>query len=75
MKTYVDLAPCLNEWIKGKPSTYEFSFSLGGVPAGNYTWAVGIVDTTKDNEIGIRIAAKAETTPEGWVKISDVSVN
>jgi hypothetical protein len=75
VKVFVDLAPCLNEWVKGKPATYEFSFNLGGVAAGNYTWAVGIVDTTKDNEIGLQVSAKGDITPEGWVKLSDVNVN
>lgn len=75
VKVYVDTTPCLNEWIKGKPSTYEVSFNLGGVPAGDYTWGVGLVDTTKNNEIGLLISAKADTTPDGWVKLSGVHVN
>lgn len=75
VKVYVDTTPCLNEWIKGKPSTYQFSFPIAGAPKGNYTWGVGLVDTTKENAIGLRIAAKTETTPEGWVKLSPVTIN
>lgn len=75
VKVYVDEKPCLNEWIKGTPTTYEFTTAMGGVPAGTYTWAVGLVDTTKDNEIGLYISAKGDITPEGWVKLSDVNVN
>lgn len=75
VKIYVDETPCLNEWIKGKPSTYEFTCNLGGVTPGSYIWAVGIVDTTQDNKIGIYISAKGDITEEGWVKLSDVNVN
>ncbi|MDE6489810.1 MAG: DUF4832 domain-containing protein [Muribaculaceae bacterium] len=71
---YVDKAPELNTWIKGKPSTYNTQFNIGGVGAGEYIWAVGLVDTTKDNEIGLQIAAKENVTPEGWVKLRNVTV-
>ena len=32
-------------------------------------WAVGIVDTTKQNEIGIRLAVKNNVTSAGWLKL------
>lgn len=75
VKVYVDEGPCLNDWIKGKPSTYESRFSLGGVAKGEYEWAVGLVDTTKDNEIGLHISAKEGITPEGWLQLTTVNVN
>ena len=75
VRVYVDETPCLNEWIKGKPSTYGFSFNLGGVAPGRYTWAVGLVDTTMDNAIGLEISAKGDISPEGWLKLTEVSVN
>ncbi len=74
VKVYVDEEPCLNEWIKGKPMTYETRFGLGGVPAGEYMWAVGLVDTTKDNAIGLEISAKEGITPEGWLELTHVTV-
>ena len=74
VKIYVDEAPCLNEWIKGKPSTYETTFNLGGVQPGEYIWGVGIVDTTRDNEIGIQISAKGDVTGAGWLELSSVNV-
>jgi hypothetical protein len=72
---FVDSAPDISTWIKGSPKTYTSAFALSGVPAGQYTWAVGIVDTTKDNAIGIYISARDEyQTPDGWVKLSDITV-
>ncbi len=71
---YIDVAPCLNEWVKGNPKEYNTSFTVNGVKAGDYTWAVGLVDTTDDN-IGIDISVlDSYKTPEGWVKLHDVSV-
>lgn len=75
VKIFVDEKPCLNEWIKGRPSTYTYNFNLGGVNAGQYVWAVGLVDTTRDNAIGLEISAKGDITPEGWLQLQDMTVN
>ena len=72
---FVDETPKINEWVKGSPKTYRTTISLNGVSAGQYTWGVGLVDTQKNNEIGIEISARAEyMTPSGWLKIADVTV-
>jgi len=74
VRIYVDEKPCLDEWIKGHASTYETHFNMGGVPAGEYIWAVGLVDTTRDNEIGLQISAKGDITPDGWLELTPVNV-
>lgn len=72
---FVDNTPCLNEWIKDKPKEYSTSFTVSGVKAGEYTWAVGLVDTTDDNNIGIDISVlDSYKTSDGWVKLNNVSV-
>lgn len=50
------------------------SLNISDIKAGNYVWAIGIVDTLKDNSIGIQIAAKDNLTNEGWLKLSNVKV-
>ncbi|TYR35131.1 DUF4832 domain-containing protein [Sphingobacterium phlebotomi] len=70
----VDNAPMLSEWIKGYPKGYTFSTTLTNVGPGDYYWAIGIVDVTKNNEIGIHIAAKENMTDEGWLRLSEVNV-
>ena len=50
------------------------TISSAGVNSGEYIWAVGLVDTTKDNAIGIEISAKDGLTDEGWLKLTDVTV-
>ena len=74
VKLYFDeqAQPC--DWHKGSRTQYTFTFDVGTVAAGNYKWAVGIVDTSKQNAIGIRLAAKDRVTPDGWVELSDVRV-
>ena len=72
---FVDPAPEISDWVKGSVHSYTTSFSLDGVASGEYTWGVGIVDTTDNNEIGILISARDEfQTKDGWVKICDVTV-
>ena len=75
VKVYVDALPKVSDWVKGKPHTYSTEITLEGVTSGQYTWAVGIVDTAKDNNIGIYISARDEyQTADGWVKLSDVTI-
>lgn len=46
-----------------------------GVAAGTYTWAVGIVDTTRENAIGINLALRADQlTDGGWAKLTTLTV-
>ena len=77
---FVDTDAEPSEWIQGSPTSYEYTFSLNGVPSGKYTWAVGIVDTTKVNgdgipSVGIQIAVdRTLVTPDGWARIAPVKV-
>lgn len=75
VQIFVDPEPKLSDWVKDKPHTYNTNLTLSGVTPGQYVWAVGIVDTTKDNSIGIYISARDEyQTADGWVKLSDVTI-
>lgn len=65
----------LHDWIKGTAKVYDTPITVDDVPAGEYVWAVGIVDTaSSDNKIGIYISAKGDYTSQGWLKISGVTV-
>ncbi|MNT59594.1 hypothetical protein D3C72_1971180 [compost metagenome] len=72
-KVFVDKDSEPSAWLKNTPVKYELKTSLG-VPAGTYTWAVAIVDTTKDNQPGIRLAVNGDITAEGWLKLINVQV-
>lgn len=73
---FLDADPQLSDWIQGTPKTYTSNVQISGVSAGEYLWAVGLVDTTKDNAIGIQISAKSDRlTTEGWLKLCDVTIH
>lgn len=75
VKVFVDPNPEISDWVQGTPHTYKTELTLSDVTSGQYEWAVGIVDTTKDNAIGIIISARDEyQTEDGWVKLSDVTI-
>lgn len=76
VKIFVDEDADISQWLNGKISSYSLDVEIKGVAVGAYTWAVGIVDTTDDNNIGIHAAAAAKhLTETGWVRAGSVTVN
>lgn len=77
---FVDENSDLSSWLKGAPVSYSMEISMKGVAVGGYTWAIGLVDTTKTGDsgihpIGVRVAVSASMlTDDGWVKLASVSV-
>lgn len=78
---FVDENTDLSKWLKGSPTSYEFGISMKTVSLGGYIWAVGLVDTTLDegegiHPIGIQVAVNKDSlTEDGWVKLTNVTVN
>lgn len=74
-KTWVDTKTDPSEWVDGNPFPYSFNITMD-VPAGSYTWAIGIVDTAKDtSKTGIELAVNGEVTSDGWLKLASVKVD
>lgn len=71
---FIDEQTDLSKWLKGTPTTYAFKPRVNGVSTGNYTWAVAIVDKTKNNEKGIDISVQKGMTDSGWLKLFEVNV-
>lgn len=61
-----------SDW-KDKAVTYKFTPTVD-VPAGNYKWAVAIVDTKKDNKPAIKLAVSNEITDDGWLTLCNMEV-
>ena len=70
---FVDGEPEACDWVKGTAKSYTFTTRVEGVEAGKYMWAVGIVDTAKQNEIGIHLAVKNNVTSAAWLKLFEVT--
>jgi hypothetical protein len=76
VKVFVEEKADPSLWYKDQPGTYMTEADLEGVRPGRYRWAVGIVDTSRDNRIGIDIAVSRELlTKEGWAVVSDIKIN
>lgn len=75
VRIFVDDSIEPSEWKQNAPKEYDTDVVLDDIPAGNYMWAVGIVDKTKDNVPGLNLAVtSSRVTDEGWVKVLAVTV-
>lgn len=75
VKHFVDTATDLSQWRQGKPTNYVTTISFNGVKAGNYRWAVGLVDTTQQNRIGLLMAVDQKLqVGDGWLPVGQVEV-
>lgn len=72
---FTDYRTDLSTWIEGSPVDYETPIDLEGVASGEYTWAVGLVDTRKEKTIGLEMAVDSRLLTEGkWLKLGRVEV-
>lgn len=74
VKVFVDKDAEPSEWIKEKPGQYQFSFNIGKIPSGRYTWAIAIVDSLDGNVPAVELAIPKDRVSGGWVRLSDVKI-
>lgn len=72
--TTIDTDSDLSKWIKGTPENCLTKVSLEGLHPGKYTWALGLVDVTKNNHPALEIAADANLKKNGWLTIKDITI-
>lgn len=70
---FVDDSTDPGRWIKGTPTSYDTTFRLN-VPKGKYRWAIGLVDKTKDNAIGLQMAVPEKDTAAGWLMLNEIRI-
>ena len=56
----------------GKSYTYGLPVQIPQLPAGKYKWAIAIVDRTRSNSPGIKLAVKNGKLQNGWNVIADL---
>lgn len=70
---FVDPLAEPSRWIQGTIADYISSIAWN-VPPGQYRLAVGIVDTTQQNQIGIHCAVANSHRTDGWIDVGPISV-
>jgi hypothetical protein len=74
VKIWVDANAEPSLWLKGQTYPYEFSIRVDGVAAGAYRWAVAIIDKTKNNTPGIKLAIMDKEVVNGWTVLAQARV-
>jgi hypothetical protein len=74
VKVWVDENAEPSEWLSGADFSYQLSIRADSIPRGAYQWAVAIVDKTKSNTPGIKLAVENKEIINGWTVISSVTV-
>ncbi|MCD7937266.1 MAG: hypothetical protein LUG98_10430 [Tannerellaceae bacterium] len=62
-------------WFAGKKFSYIFAIQTPDIPAGEYTWAIAIIDKTKENTPGIHLAVRDKPLLNGWIMVNKVSIH
>lgn len=72
-KVFVDKDSEPSNWLKDNPVSYDFKTAVD-LPAGTYSWAVAIVDTSNENQPAIKLAVNGDITGSGWLKLLALQV-
>lgn len=73
VKTFVDDNTDLSKWIKGSSTGYKTTLNLD-VPKGKYKWAIGLIDKTKGNRIGLQMAVPDNQEQGGWLILNTIKI-
>ena len=65
----------LSTWVQGRDGHYTTTVKLDGLQKGNYTWLIGLVDTTKACQPGLKMAVDKNLLFEGWCKVGKLKIN
>lgn len=74
VKMWIDEEAEPSKWLAGAQYSYELSLTTSGITAGAYQWGVAIVDKTKNNTPGIKLAIKDNPVVKGWTIIASATV-
>lgn len=73
-KIFVDQQSEPSTWLKDATTGYELHAKID-LPAGNYSWAVAIVDTAIKNKPAIQLALDEAPQVHGWTKLLTMQVH
>ncbi len=64
----------LSAWVQGCDGHYTTNISLEGLQKGSYTWLIGLVDTTKAYQPGLKMAVDKNLLFDGWCKVGTLEI-
>ncbi len=74
VKVTVDENSDLSKWLREAPAECSTEVDLAGVAPGTYRWAVALVDTTKGNVPGLKMAVDPAAHINGWLPAGEIRV-
>lgn len=74
VQTWVDDSAEPSDWLHNENHSYTYSISLADVPKGTYQWAVAIVDQTKNQQPGIKLAVRDREKKNDWILLNDIII-
>lgn len=74
-KVVADDSSDLSKWRNGSPTHLSTTFSLEGVPAGEYTWALALINTTKGGTPALEMAVSPSLLKEGWLRAGKLKIS
>lgn len=75
VKIFVDRSADPSSWLYGLENIYSLPVGFGGIESGTYRWAVSVVDVSKGNLPGIRLAVNVDSVVNGWYIIGQIIVS
>lgn len=74
VKTTIEECSDLSKWIKDNPREYKTRFDTSGVPSGEYTWGVALIDTTDENRPALEMAVDISLMRGGWLRAGSLEI-
>jgi hypothetical protein len=74
VKIWIDDEAEPSHWVAGRNFPYKLSLNTDGITSGTYRWAVAIVDKTKNNTPGIKLAIADCNLVNGWFILAPVEM-
>lgn len=72
VKVWVDEDAEPSLWFKGDSYSYDFTINTADIVPGKYKWCMAMVDRTKDNLPGIKLAVDKKYDIQGWTFLRNV---
>lgn len=74
VKIWIDEDAEPSTWLYGNNYTYEKTIRLTELEPGEYQWAIAIIDKTRNNKPGIKLAIKNEKRVKGWSILRHIAI-